>query len=142
MIVVVCVVVGLGLPLLCFFYRGCLWYELRKEAEVRGLLRAARLDAKHPEEAARRRAAAAQRKAAQRSSDDEEADVEMQPPARAAAKAAAPDAAAPAKGGFLARLRGGKSSSPKVAATPIGTDAGAAGDYSDVRGRGPPWVLA
>jgi hypothetical protein len=46
------------LPLSCFFVRGCLWYETRKEQMVRAMIKAKMWEQKNPEEAAKRDAAA------------------------------------------------------------------------------------
>ena len=56
---VICILfVVIVLPLSCFFMRGCMWYELRKEQMVRTLIKAKMWDQKNPEAAAKRDAAA------------------------------------------------------------------------------------
>lgn len=68
MYVVAILFVGLGLPIMCYKVRGCLWYEKRKEAQVRQLLKDRAWEDKNPEAAAKKRQAekyAAEAKAAQ-----------------------------------------------------------------------------
>lgn len=40
MMIAVVVIIGVCVPLLCYFKRGCLWYNVRKDAAARAYLRA------------------------------------------------------------------------------------------------------
>jgi hypothetical protein len=40
MLIAVCVIVGVAVPVICYLKRGCLWYNIRKDAAARAYLRA------------------------------------------------------------------------------------------------------